>query len=450
MGDLDTKAGTAAQVLLDKTAKWSERLYDMSDDDIKEYFKLQGKDCNKILYIEYSYLEIGLTHEWFEENAAGIGDNLTVRRELLLQRLHGSSLSPYDREDMETIIELQRKPIGELWVDTYFKFDIYNNIDKRKAYLIGVDCSTGSGGDNNAITIVDPQSLEPVAEFECSFIGETRYEHLLISLIRDHFPRSVLCIERNSMGDGVVDHLLHSPIAQNLYYDKNKDLMAETMKGNESVISLLKREAAQKRFYGVYTNGASRDQMFAILARHINEYKEKFITANITRDITRLIRKPSGKIEAGNGFHDDSVMSYLIAMYVRYHGNNLELFNVKIGATDEELNNSGLKRPEEIDTNLVDKSLVDAAIKEEKLFARQNEYEKMMQEAIYKSQAETYKLSKKGLIENTIYDNTADFVADDYMDDTSFDSLFGSFGSLNGAAINTPNTNNYNDPFGIL
>jgi hypothetical protein len=41
----------------------------MTMEEIKEYFDAQGKDCNKILYIEYSYTEIGLTHEWFEEQA---------------------------------------------------------------------------------------------------------------------------------------------------------------------------------------------------------------------------------------------------------------------------------------------------------------------------------------------------------------------------------------------
>jgi hypothetical protein len=140
-------------------------------------------------------------------------------------------------------------------------------------------------------------------------------------------------------------------------------------------------------------------------------------------------------------------MSYLIAMYVRYHGNNLELFGIKIGATDEELNNTGLKRPEEIDTNLVDKSLVEAAIKEEKLLSRQNEYEKMMQDAIYKSQSETYNLQKKGLIENTIFEDTPDFVNNDYMDDTSFDSVFNAFGSLNGSSKKyQQNDNDSNNP----
>ena len=41
-------------------------------------------------------------------------------------------------------------------------------------------------------------------------------------------------------------------------------------------------------------------------------------------------------------------MSYLIALYVYYHGNNLAVFGITKGARDEDLNNRGTNRPEEI------------------------------------------------------------------------------------------------------
>ena len=133
--------------------------------------------------------------------------------EILLQRLHGSSLSPFDQEDIEYIVETEHKPIDELWLLDYFKFDIYQPLNKYTAYIIGVDCSTGTNGDNNAITILDPYTVEPVAEFECSFIGETKFCKLLIELICKHLPKSVLCIERNSVGDAIIDFLDKNPNA---------------------------------------------------------------------------------------------------------------------------------------------------------------------------------------------------------------------------------------------
>ena len=292
--------GQEAQEILDKTAKFTERLYDMTEEEIQEYLNSQGKDCNKILYIEYQYYQIGKTDEWLENMSAKIGDPLVVRREILLQRLHGSSASPYDQEDIEYIVETQHKPIDELWLLDFYKFDIYKKLNPRTPYIIGVDCSTGTGGDNNAITVIDPYTVEPVAEFECSYIGETMYEKLLIELI-NVLPRGILCIERNSVGDSIIDHLLNSPIRDRLYFDKNRDLVQEKAHENETVESMLKKQAAIKTYYGVWTGTQSRDDMFSILSRHVKEYKEKFIKKNIIRDLSRLIRKSSGKIEAGPG-----------------------------------------------------------------------------------------------------------------------------------------------------
>ena len=110
-----------------------------------------------------------------------------------------------------------------------------------------------------------------------------------------------MCIERNSVGDGIVDHLMNSPIAQNLYTDKGADLVEINMNDNQTVESMLKKHGSVKKYTGVYTGPKSREDMMAILMRHVAEFKDKFITKNITEDISRLVRTNSGKIEAGPG-----------------------------------------------------------------------------------------------------------------------------------------------------
>lgn len=425
--------GQEAQEILDKTAKWTEKFYDefKTDEDIQNYFDAQGEDCNKIIYIEYSYKQIGKTEKWLKDISAKIGDPLTVRREILLQRLHGSSLSPFPQEDIEYIVEAEKKPIDELWLLDYYRFDIYKRLDRSIPYLVGVDCATGTNGDNNAITIINPYTVEPDAEFECSYIGETMYENLIKELAK-HIPRAVFIIERNSMGDGIVDHLLHSPLAPRLYFDKNKDLVAETNKGNETIESMLKKQSSMKTYYGVYTGPQSREDMMAILARHVNEFKEKFVTHNVIRDLSRLIRTSSGKIAAGPGFHDDSIMSYLIALYVYYHGNNLAVFGITKGARDEDLQNQGLKTPEEINPELVSREIIDNAINEKKKEEATREltdWELMMKEAIRNSQKQTFDMKQKGVIENTIFDHSSEAIVEDYDESGSIDLDF--FNTLN-------------------
>lgn len=291
--------GMEAQLLLENTVKWTEKLYDWDEEKREKY--IEANDSNRIVYIEYSYQQIGKTEKWFRDISAKINDPLVVRREILLQRLRGSDTSPYPREDIDFIIDSEKKPIDEIYLQDYYKLVIYTPLDKRIPYIVGVDCSTGTVGDNNAMTIINPYTMEPVAEFECSYVGETMYEKIITELVRKYIPRAILCIERNSVGDGIIDHLLYGSVAQNLYFDKNRDLMAETMKDNETHESMLKREAKKKSFYGVYTEGKSRETMFSILANHVSEYKEKFVSHNVIRDLSRLVRTPSGKIAAGPG-----------------------------------------------------------------------------------------------------------------------------------------------------
>lgn len=443
-GDLSTKEGVEAQMLLDRTIKWSETIYDKTPEQVQELIEAQGKDCNQIFYIEYSYKQIGETEEWLRNISGKIGDPLVVRREVLLQRLHGSSASPYSQEDLEYIAGQEHKPISELWIRDYYRFDIYEELSKEIPYLVGIDCSTGTGGDNNAITVVNPYTLEPAAEFECSYIGETKYIAVITDLVKFHIPRAILCIERNSMGDAIVDFLLHTPLRRNLYYDKNKDLLETKVQENETIESMLKKEAAKKLYYGVYTGPKSREDMFAILSRHVNEYKEKFVAHNVIRDLTRLVRTPSGKIEAakatdenGDPFHDDSIMSYLIALYVYYHGNNLALFGLELGLKDEDIKHEGTQRPiTEADKRLLNPELVDQIMEQQnsetnKMIEADMNYTEMMIAAAKKSQQESYRMSRSGFVQNTQFD-ADDVMMDDFDDDDESYFDQGLLFSLNG------------------
>lgn len=391
-GDTGSQAGQDAEIILSKTCKWTEKFYNMSKEEMEDYIAHQGKECNNIVYIEFHYNQIGLTREWLERISAKIQDKITVRREILLQRIHGSSLSPYDQEDLEYINDHEHKPIDEILLNEYYRVDIYKPLNRKTPYIMSVDCSTGTGSDNNAITVLDPYTVEPVAEFECSFIGETAFEKLIITFVERLIPRAIVVIERNSMGDGIIDHLLNSRIASRLYFDRAKELMDDKMDKHQSVESMLKKAAMQKKFYGVYTQGKSRDVMMTILSRHVNEYKEKFITHNIIRDLGHLVKTTSGKIEAGKGFHDDSVMSYLIGLYVFYHGNNLSVFGFQPGKDNPEERNRGLHTYTEEELRDILPQEVIEGMEQEKTIQEIMNYEDILRDAIASAQMDTARL----------------------------------------------------------
>lgn len=415
-GDLDTPCGTAANQLVSTMPRWSEKIYDMTPDEIREYIKVNGENDCDIFYIEYSYKQIGKTEEWFSTISSKIGDTLTVKREVLLQRLRGSDDSPFDRDDLEYLNNNIRLPKSEFILLDHFKFDIYEDIDKKIPYIAGIDCSTGSGSDNNSITLINPFTLCVAAEFKSSYIGETDFCKVIVSMVTEMIPRGIVCIERNSVGDAIIDLLMTSRIANRLYYDKGRDLLLESIDRNSSTESILKKKAESKHYMGVYTEGSSRETMMTILFRHVHEFKDKIYTRNLVNDICDLIRRPSGKIEAVSGKHDDCVMSYLIGLYVYYHGNNLSMFGFEKGSEEIQNQNQGLKTIDEVsDPNDILPVDVVQALKAQKE-AENNSYDDLFLQAMRKSQSFDKQIAQSSArieIDNGYNNSSDDFLEED-------------------------------------
>lgn len=402
-GDTDTDAGRRGEQLLNKTCRWDDSFYDKDIDELRELS--QADDRNGIFYMEYSYIQIGLTNEWFKNIANKIGNMITVRREILLQRLRGSSNSPYDRDDLDRIIELAKRPIKSVLLNKYYRLDIYEELNKNIPYIVGIDCSNGSNGDSNAMTVINPYTTAVAAEFECSYVGDLEWMKCIIELVTDYIPRAILCIERNHVGQLIIQLLLKSKVASRIYFDKFKEIADGNMDEIGNVESILKKRAQQKTYYGIWTGTQSRDAMFAILADRVKSYKDKFVGQNVTRDITKLVVKGT-KILAVAPNHDDSVMSYLIGMYVYYHGNNLEAFGFsKEDSIYQEELNTGIYRPEEVDLSSVPDSVA-AFVEEDAKRGKEMSYEDLYRETILREQEKSQLLHKKGLVHNETYENT--------------------------------------------
>lgn len=406
----------------------------MDPEDVKK--ELKADNHSGIAYIEYSYQQIGLSQAWFEDISNQIGNKMTVRREILLQRLRGSSASPYDRDRIEQIIEMSKKPIKTIMLKKYYRLDVYEDLNRGLPYIVGVDCSSGTVSDNNAITIIHPYTLLPVAELECSFVGIPDFEDVLRELVRKHIPRAILCIERNNTGIGIIQHLLRSDIAGRIYFDKDKELAEERMKELEHESeSMLKAKAKLDTYYGVWTGPQSRPIMFGILANRVQDFPGDFITQNITRDISKLVMK-GGKIQAASGWHDDSIMSYLIGMYVYTYGNNLEAFGLNKGdfLYTEEHNKGMAREIETTDTSDLSSELQDIIAdryrRERKtaMHSTDREREELMQE-----QNRMSALVRKGLVTNELYENSfTPQPVGDFSPEFDQQENFGIFDELNG------------------
>ena len=333
-GNLDSEPVISTNELRRQLMRFSEGFYDRDISEVKDIIRINSPV--NMVYIEFSYKQLGKDEKWFIKACAGVSNNKTkIRREILLKRIRGASLSPFEPEDLEEIGNYQQEPIEEIYIEEVYPLYIYTKLNKNIPYIIGVDVAAGRYGDNSAITILDPYTVRPVAEFKSNITTTHKLKAFLMHLIMRYVPKSILVIENNNMGSSVIDDLRVTPIGPNLYYDSNKYFVPDsTQKLDPKGFAIV--EAKNRRTFGLNTNAKTRETMINLLFERVKEYKSDFVTRNIISDLNSLVRTPSGKIQAVNGAHDDSIMSYLIALFTYTFGSNLDRYGFVRGDTAPE------------------------------------------------------------------------------------------------------------------
>ena len=365
-GNLDTREGRDAYPIIKSMIPWTEKLYDMSENQIEEYKSAFREDYHSseekhtrevidVFYIEYQYFQLRRTYDWVQEQYRLSGDKMAIRREILLQRLRGSNNSAISAEDIEYLISNMKKSTRELLICGKWMYKLYDHgaglmmgkpkdLDENIPYLVGIDPAGGGGGDNFAVSIINPWNLKIAAEFKSPYISGPNAVKMLLELVNEYIPKAVLIPEKNSMGIYLIQMLLETNIRDNLYWSESaRQLEEATEESGED--RELKALSAQYRKYGTYLNKKVRDAMFELLFQHVAEAKDILTTEYLVDDLCKLIRTPLGKIEADKGEHDDMVMAYLHAIYIYYTGDNLPTFGIFKGAnpifgplqTDEDL-----------------------------------------------------------------------------------------------------------------
>ena len=351
MGNLDTPEGRDSYPIIQSMIPWTEKLYDMTDEEIEEYKAAykeeyhndEEKQKNKrevidCFYIEYQYFQVRKTYQWVMEQYALSGDKMAIRREILMQRLRGSTECPIDPEDIEYFISNMKKSTIDLLICKKWLFKIYEHgasqingyekeLDANIPYLVGVDPASGGGGDNFAITIVNPLNLKIAAEFKSPYINGPNAYRMLLELVQEHIPKACLIIERNSMGVYLIQALMESPIRDNLYWHRSKNIIEDISSEDPGDRELIALSETHKK-YGNYLVKKVRDAMFELLFQHIDQCKDLLLTEYLVNDMCKLVRTSTGRIEASKGEHDDCLFSYMHAIYIYYTGDNLETFGI--------------------------------------------------------------------------------------------------------------------------
>ena len=322
-GDMLNPEGREAYDTKEMATKFSEMWYDMTPKELNDLKTANPK--SNFIYIRYTYRELGYTEEYFDEMCRILkSDWPSIRREVLLEWSESAENSPFEKSDLDAIKKLVKRPIRQMWIGKpIYTFDVFKD-GKFYKYppIIGVDVAGGLMQDSSAITIVDTETTEVLATFNSNYIAPVELARVIYLLVKKYMPNGVINIERNGVGNTVVTTLLRDfpDIKPNLYWEVKDKVVQESYDKYGKPV----RATKKVRAFGLdQTPNTRRKLTEEILMDRIRYHKDKIHSERIYTELSMLEITKKGRIDHPVNGHDDQVMSWLIALYVWYEGQNL-------------------------------------------------------------------------------------------------------------------------------
>lgn len=129
---------------------------------------------------------------------------------------------------------------------------IWHDPIKDKEYGLACDVATGRSGDTSTIQVIDLETLEQVAEYQAK--PNTEQFKKIIKIIGQYYNNAKICVERNSMGEGICQWLAYGDEdTQTAPYDN----------------FYFERAAKKKLIAGHYTSVGNRANMLATMLTFI-------------------------------------------------------------------------------------------------------------------------------------------------------------------------------------
>ena len=345
-GDLETAEGKEWEKILDNLPRFDEKWYDLPSAELERMKNPPAGSMEAPLtmtYIEFNHIQLRKDGEWLRQQYFEAVQKSTLgeyRRGVLLQRFRGGEGSFFKQEDLDYIQSKMREPDYDVCLMKKYHLYVYKHdikvpdlnsnapyFDMIIPYLIGIDCATGKDGDNTAICIVHPYTLEVVAELVSPYMGGLDLMRI-VTILAKMLPKALFCLESNMTGVDIIDFVQESQLENRFYHDPRATEMTKNVTEPQNSIISMKARARAKRHFGTYVSPKVRKTMFNVLRDTLHDYRHLIYTKFLVKDICNLVQQKNGNMAAAAGEHDDMVMAYLHTLYVLKYGYELGRFGI--------------------------------------------------------------------------------------------------------------------------
>jgi hypothetical protein len=263
------------------------------------YFKrynnaISDNDIFKPFVIHWRMIpELADDPHWYSTQCALFDhDKRKIAQELELKFLPTEG-SFFDAATVEVMQDSVQKPIqtSKIFNGTIWKFA---ERELNTHYIIGVDTAPEHGEDKSAITVWNYRTLEQVWEYQgkCKVLDFVK----VIKVAGTEYPGTIVVETTGGYGNQVVEHLNMSELSIMLYKEK---------RGANTLVP------------GLSNNSKTRPLMIDALYSYMTEFPESVKSERLALELTGLVSKANGRVEADIGCHDDLALATACCMYVR-------------------------------------------------------------------------------------------------------------------------------------
>jgi hypothetical protein len=208
----------------------------------------------------------------------------------------------------DTYIEgyLLKRLLEEVVDDYYIKYNnkmrVWKEPSQAYEYVMGVDVSMGRDRDYSAFHIFNKYTGEQVAEFYSNKTPINEFA-TIINAEAALYNNALVIIERNTIGNNLIDWLFNVLEYDNLWIDEKND-------------------------FGIQITVKNREEILARLEEYIRNNYIKINSKRTVEELLTFIITEGGRVEADRGKNDDLIMSLGIVVSLLHNlvdNNPLEL-----------------------------------------------------------------------------------------------------------------------------
>jgi hypothetical protein len=182
---------------------------------------------------------------------------------------------------------------------------VWESPDYSRDYMVVADVARGDGKDYSACHVIDIENNVQVAEYKGQ-IGTKEYGHLLVGLATE-YNEALLVVENANIGWATLQVCIDRSYP-NLYYSP---------KSESNVDSYFEKYMDTSKMTAGFTmSSRTRPMVIGKFQEYIGDKGVTFQSKRLVEEMRVFVWK-NGRGEAQQGYNDDLVMAFGIAMYIR-------------------------------------------------------------------------------------------------------------------------------------